>query len=119
MIKSKIGNSKIHGIGLFADEFIPKGTILFKKTRFDLEFDKKDLEELSEPAREQILKYSYKQNNKYILAPDDSRYVNHSSNNPNADGSDPEIDIALRDICPGEEILEDYRLYDESFAEKV
>ena len=40
-VKTKIGQSKIHGMGLFADQFIKKGTIIWKFTPgFDLKFTK-------------------------------------------------------------------------------
>jgi hypothetical protein len=31
LVKTKLGQSKIHGIGLFADELIPMGRIIFKE----------------------------------------------------------------------------------------
>ena len=47
LIKTKIQESRIHGIGLFADEFIPKGTEIWKFTPgFDMKF-----------TREEILKF--------------------------------------------------------------
>ena len=38
-VKTKIRLSKVHGIGLFADENIPKGTVIWRFTPgFDLKF---------------------------------------------------------------------------------
>jgi hypothetical protein len=60
LVKTEIGPSKIHGIGLFAAEFIPQGTHTWEFTPgFDLEFTKEDLQKLSEPSREQVLNYCY------------------------------------------------------------
>lgn len=43
-VKTKIAPSKIHGIGLFADEFIPEDTIIWKFTKgFDLKFTKEQV----------------------------------------------------------------------------
>ncbi|GAB4317144.1 MAG: hypothetical protein Kow0069_19720 [Promethearchaeota archaeon] len=52
-----------------------------------------------------------------VFCLDDSRFVNHSFE-PNSGGRDagmldPFRSVALRDIQPGEEILEDYTEYDE------
>ncbi len=30
LVKTKIGQSNISGIGVFADEFIPKGTVIWR-----------------------------------------------------------------------------------------
>ena len=49
-----------------------------------------------------------------VICLDNARYVNHSdtpNSGPAAD-QNPLISIALRDIAKGEEILEDYDVYD-------
>ncbi len=52
LVKTKIGQSKIHGIGIFAEQFIPKGTVIWKfMSGFDLKVSKEQLEKLSYPAR--------------------------------------------------------------------
>ncbi len=76
-VKTKLDLSGIHGIGLFADEFIPKGAILWKfNSLFDLRCSEEDIERLSESSREQIQKYSYreKQPGLYVLCGDDARF---------------------------------------------
>lgn len=123
LVKTKIGPSKIEGIGLFAAEFIPKGTPLWKfMPGFDVVKEKKDLASLSEASREQFLKYSSNFGGKYVLGFDDSRFWNHSEQ-PNVKqdfSSDPfGIEIAARDIEEGEELTEDYKLYDDDFDRKM
>lgn len=60
LVKTKIGPSTIHGIGLFADEYIPEGTFIWRfQPGFDLKIDKNDLEKLPELARGTFLKYAY------------------------------------------------------------
>jgi len=60
LVKTSIGPSKIHGIGLFATQFIPKGEVLWRfEPGFDLELSKDDILRLSPPAQVQVLKYSY------------------------------------------------------------
>jgi len=60
LVKTTIGPSKIHGIGLFAAEFIKKSTPTWMfSPGFDLELRKEDLSTLSESSREQVLNYCY------------------------------------------------------------
>jgi SET domain-containing protein len=119
LVKTRIGPSDIHGIGLFADEFISKGTVVWNfKSGFDLEMNKEEVDMLSPAAREQTLKYAYLSKTKgtYILCSDDARFFNHSDD-PNTtsidspDGSDNR-DIANRDIQKGDEITADYAAFD-------
>ena len=81
LVKTKIRQSKINVIGLFADQFIKKGTIIWKfQPGFDLRIDKDELNKLSKSAKEQFLKYAYlnPDSHKYILCFDDARFFNHS-----------------------------------------
>jgi len=53
LVKTKLGPSKIHGIGLFVDEFIPKGTIVWKFVPgFDLKFTKEEVEKFPGLAKD-------------------------------------------------------------------
>lgn len=120
LIKTKIGQSAKHGIGLFADQFIPKGTPTWKfNPRFDMALSQEDLDEMSETSREQMIWYCYYDFdiNKYILCFDDQRFINHSSKNFNII-STPTQDVAARDIEAGEELLCDYNLFDKAYWER-
>ena len=122
LVKTKIGQSKINGIGLFADQFIAKGTLVQKfMPGFDLIIPESEIQKLSEPAREQFLKYAYKnKDGQYILCFDDTRFLNHSDN-PNLISNDPveEIDIAAKDIQKGEELTVNYKEFDADFDYKM
>jgi SET domain-containing protein len=120
LIKTKIGQSAKHGIGLFADQFIPKGTPTWKyHPKFDMALSQEDLDEMSETSREQMIWYCYFDFdiNKYILCFDDQRFINHSKTNFNIE-STPTQDIAARDIQPGEELLCDYNLFDKEYWQR-
>lgn len=116
LVKTKIGPSKIAGIGLFTVLFIPKGTPVWKFEKgFDLELSKTQFEKLSEPAQEQILNYCYfnPKTEKYIVCSDDARFFNHSDNpNVSSGPDDDHIDKALRDIEVGEELTQNYKIFD-------
>src|SRR3989344_7104090 len=122
LVKTKIGPSKIHGIGLFADQFIAKGTLVQKFIPgFDLIIPESEIQKLSEPAREQFLKYAYKnKDGQYILCFDDTRFLNHSDN-PNliSNNRTEEIDVAAQDIQKGEELTVNYKELDADFDYKM
>lgn len=119
-VKVKIGPSTINGIGLFANQFIPKGTTTWQyDPEFDTAFDENVLERLPNiQAREDFLKYSYYDHNlkKNILCSDNQRFINHSKK-PNVE-STPEKDVAMRDIQIGEEILSDYTQFESDWFER-
>ena len=116
-VKTKLLPSKIHGIGLFADQFIPQGTVTWKyHPIFDHGFTEEQIQEMTEPARAMVLWYAYFDFNlnKYILCFDDQRFINHSKKNFNII-STPTADTAVRDIHQGEELLCDYNMFDKEY----
>ncbi len=121
LVETYLAPSKIHGIGLFAKNCIPKGTKIWEFTPgFDQELTQEQIDQLSEACRERILNYVYYNANKmrYILCADDERFINHSKE-PNIVGvgfcSDNRKEgetFAARDIEADEELTEDYRTFD-------
>lgn len=122
LVKTKVASSPVHGLGLFADQFIPKGTRIWEfNASVDSRFDASRLEGLSEDEQDALLAHCYVNpgTNLYVLCGDDARYINHSDK-PNAEdiGYDEGlvngegITIAARDIQPGEEILSNYKAFD-------
>lgn len=121
VVKTKISQSKIEGIGLFADQFIPKGTITWKfDPRFDIYFDPKHVEKMSELQKDLIIHFAYlsKKSGKYVYSIDNTRFTNHSTN-PNiaedeklSEGDEEICTVATRDIQIGEEMTIDYRAID-------
>ena len=91
--KLKVANSPIHGKGLFAQDFIPAGTVLGK-----------------------IQGFRTSGNGAYVLWIDETyplrilckfKYINHSDD-PNVVLYDTREVCALCDIHPGDEITHDY-----------
>jgi SET domain-containing protein len=119
-IKASVKPSKVHGLGLFADEKIPKGTVIWKfNPRFDIYFEQNEVEHMPKQQREFIMRYAPLSvvSKKYVFSIDDSRFMNHSSINQNMDvvdveGEPEKVAIANRDIKEGEELLTDYRQFD-------
>jgi SET domain-containing protein len=120
LVKTYVASSKIHGLGLFADEQIPKGTITWKfNPAIDIAISKETLSTLPEVVKGFVQESGSlsKLSNEYILSADDTRFTNHSSK-PNLDSKiitgEPEaIALANRDIKKHEEITIDYRKFDQ------
>ena len=123
LVKTKIGTSEIHGIGLFADEFIPKHTPTWEFTPgFDVILGEEEVSKLPPLARQAFLYYCYKDLdlNKYILPSDNGRFMNHSDD-PTTGYilSISEWDIALRDIQHGEELTYNCKELDGDWERKM
>lgn len=124
LVHTKLGVSKIEGIGCFAAERIPKGSIVWKyNTEFDIEFGPEKVESFPEPAKEFLKQQAYlsKKTGNYILCPDNAHFFNHSDQ-PTvlSEFDDSEgVGIAAKDIEPGEEITENYKMFDKDFNYKM
>lgn len=101
------------GLGLFAKRQFHKGEILWIADDFDLKIPLHDYQKIDEKQRNILNVYSYLDYKNRVIVPWDSgKYVNHSCA-PNSTGllEFDNVSIALRDIRPGEEIVEDYCCY--------
>jgi len=123
---TEVRPSDVHGLGIFAKQDIPKGTIwwrarrgkdvlLIGKAQYDV-IRESTHSPVSQGLLAAIMTYAYYSaaDNALILILDHARYTNHS-NEPNSDVCpEPGVigSIALRDIRAGEEIVEDYNLFD-------
>ena len=117
LVKTEVRPSTIHGLGLFAGEFIPKGKVIWEfEPGFDLAIDKEKIDNLPPIPRKWFQHYAHlsRKNGKYTLSVDNDRYINHSSN-PNTEdidtGREELATVALRDIEAGEELTCDYLAY--------
>lgn len=107
----------MHGIGLYAAEFIPANTVIWRfHPAVDIKLTGEQIAALSPPCREQIERYTYRErcSGMYVLCGDDARFFNHSAE-PNCidietDGEG--ITISRCDINTGEELTCDYALFD-------
>jgi len=123
-VKTKIGQSKIQGTGLFADEFIPKGTVIWKFTPgFDLKFTEEEIDNFPIQVQEYLESYMWlsKKSGKYCFSSDNGKYFNHSKN-PNSlseyyDDEEEVLTKAIRDIEIGEEITDDYASFLDGFVD--
>src|ERR1700735_883561 len=125
LVRTRLDVSKIHGIGLFADEYIAEGTATWKfLAGFDLRLSQGTIDHLSDSAKQQVLKYAYfdARLGLYELCSDDARFFNHADQ-PNTrsrvTAAGDEVDVAIRDIGAGDELTCDYRLFDRDWRVKL
>jgi len=118
-VRTYLAASPIDGIGLFAAEPIPRGTIVWKlDERFDRAYDLHDIPADDRLLHDMLARYGYRISEApvVILCGDDARFMNHSAvANTDEIG---EMTIAVRDIPTGEEITCDYAKFDYGFAER-
>lgn len=107
-------------MGLFASEYVPVGQVVWRFTEgFDLDLDPRELDRLLPGARARLLHYGYIDHalHRFILCCDDARFINHGStpNIASDRAKDPRgIDVAIREIRPGDEITIDYGTFEDS-----
>ncbi len=99
------------GLGVVATKFIPKGTIVYTIDPFDVKIPLDSPLLKDTRYREIITRYGYITGPEgYIIGWDHSKYVNHSCS-PNTISTGWGFEIAIRDIQPGEEIVDEYGLF--------
>ena len=121
LVKTYLDKSKIHGIGLFAGEFIKKGRSIWKFTlNIDFYISKKEFDRLPKLSKAWVKHYGYydKQSKKWTICVDDARFFNHSDN-PNTDNITGKETIAKRNIKKGEELTCDYFEFDADARRKL
>jgi hypothetical protein len=124
LVKTKIKESSIHGIGLFADQFIPKGTEIWKFTPgFDQKFTREQILGFPKLLQIYICKYCWRsrKSNLYCFSADNGKYFNHSEN-PNVlseyrDDEEEVVTVATKDIEIGDEILDNYNSFGDEKSE--
>ena len=120
IVKTYIKQSQIEGIGLFAGEFIKKGSIIWRfRQGFDMIMSSEVFNTLPQIGKEAIIHNMYfsKDQNVHILMPDDARFFNHSKNPntetiPDDEGQIEQMTVASRDIQLDEEITCNYFEFD-------
>lgn len=120
LVKTEVRPSRIQGLGLFAAENIPAGTVLCRwDDRFAWTCTSVDLDALPTLARAHVERYGWRDaTGRWRLSVDDSRFWNHSRTpNTGANRDGAFTSVALRDIATGEELTEDYSAFDPDFAE--
>ena len=110
-VKTYVAASPIHGLGLFAVDPIPCGTVVWT---YDLRVDYV----VNEPPQGRLSDWAWREEDGWVVPGDDAKYMNHSftpSINGGTSRHDP--DVAARDITTGEELTIDYSTFDLDWPE--
>lgn len=111
LVKTYLDKSPIHGLGVFAGEFIPQGTKIWRFVEgFDRAYSPKQFAKLPKPARDFLKLYGYRVDGEILFTADYDRHINHSDE-PNTEMRGGYV-IARWDIPEGAEITNDYREFD-------
>jgi hypothetical protein len=112
LVKTKLDKSLISGIGLFANQDILKGDLIWKMTSISVfKITPERYKALSQVEKDFIIEKDYywlDEHGNYLIPIDDSRFVNHS-NNPNIIEIYENFCIASRNIKKNEELTIDYK----------
>jgi SET domain-containing protein len=111
LVKTYLDKSAIHGLGVFAGQFIRKDTKIWRFVEgFDRFYSPKEFARLPKPARDFIKFHGYRVDGEILLTVDHDRHMNHSDE-PNTYLKSGYA-IARRNIRKSEEITNDYREFD-------
>ncbi|MGB7256740.1 MAG: SET domain-containing protein [Pseudolabrys sp.] len=115
LVKTYLDKSAIHGLGVFAGEFIRKGTKIWRWVEgFDRAYTPKQFARLPKPARDYIRHHGYRADGEILIGMDHDHHMNHSAD-ANTFWKNGYV-IACRDIRKGAEITNDYREFDAAFC---
>ena len=115
LVKTYLGKSKVHGLGVFAGDRIRKGAKIWRFVYgFDRFYTRKRLAKLPKPARDFINLHGYQWKNEILLSMDYDTFMNHSES-PNTDFHNGFV-IARNNIRKGDEITNDYRAFEAAFC---
>ena len=96
------------GRGVVVTRFIPKGTVVWVRCALDRRFAPAEVAALPAASRAQVELYAYVDEiGDSILCWDGGRYINHSCD-PAMVGAGPDLEIAARDLAPGEDLTCEY-----------
>ena len=105
------------GYGVFATEFIPEGSITYIRDNLELEITPESFEQYPPLLQEKIERFSFiDQRGIRVVSWDLAKYVNHCCQ-CNTMSTGYGFEIALRDIYPGEQITDEYGIF--NMTEKI
>jgi hypothetical protein len=98
------------GVGVYVTRFIPKGTVVWVRDDLDQVLSSERVATLPEILQQQVRRYSYIDGGgSFVLGWDHVRFMNHSCD-PATACIGTLIEIARRDLQPGDELTCEYGL---------
>ena len=112
-IKYKLNTSAHHGIGLFVDEALTKGQLIYTPSpRLDVNLTQEEFDSLEKREQEEMQYWGFfdTNNQKWHVDFDVSHFINHSYEatvTQHPEHSDTYL-VATRDVAQGEELTQNY-----------
>ena len=112
-IAYKLKSSGLHGVGLFADEDIKKGKLVYTASPLlDLNITQEQFDRLDQKEKDEVLWWGFfdQPSKMWHVDFDVSKFINHSSDATvtQDENHDEAYLIAVRDIKSGEELTQNY-----------
>lgn len=119
LISTYVAPSSIEGLGVFADEFVPSGSLIWSlDPKFDIFVNEAEISALPTHMQGYLARYSYPHLELpgcRVIDVDNGKFMNHSLI-PNTDFRVFDKGWALADIARGEEITCNYYEFDPDFV---
>lgn len=112
-IQYKLDKSGLHGIGLFTNQNIKKGQLIYTASPLlDVDITKKEFDSLDDKEKEEVQWWGFfdEPSQKWHVDFDVSKFINHSyeANVTQVSGHDEAYLVAARNIQSGEELTQNY-----------
>ncbi len=119
LINTYVGQSSIEGLGVFSDEYVPCGSLIWSlNPKFDIFVNETEIGALPPHMQTFLARYSYPHLDMpgyRVIDLDNGKFMNHSPT-PNTDFRIFDKGYALTDIAPGDEITCNYHEFDPGFV---
>ena len=112
LIATKIGPSKINGIGVFAAEPVAVGQAVWRR---DVAVD---ICLFADAPVATLQRHAYLTTNGWVLCLDNASWMNHSDA-PTVLSVSAKLDVAARGLVVGDELTIDYRTFDLDWQRKL
>jgi len=124
LVHTHLAPSPIHGIGVFIDEPVRKGTVVWRfDARIDVHIPRAELAGFPVAVQEYLRVHAYVEtvdgHETMVLCADSAQYVNHSTAPNLIDSPDGTYETAGRDLAAGEELTCNYYVFDRASGEKL
>lgn len=107
------------GFGVYATGFIPAGTITYVQDSLDISIDAGQYAALGPLQKQTVDRYAFiDPDGNRVLCWDHAKYVNHCCH-ANTISTGYGFEIAIKDIMAGEQVTDDYGLFNLPFAMDV
>ncbi len=124
IVHTSLRASPIHGVGVFAEEPIRKGQVVWQfDHRVDIVIPCNQLQDFPQAMQDYLERLSYVEglngSRVMVLCADNAKFVNHADEPNLLDTPDGVQEIAVRDIEAGEELTCNYFASDLQAAQKL